>query len=180
MFDHWGNTIYWNALSWEAFAALAAIVAAGVVGFRQVGIASRQIKLQALDVRAALWDRRMVIYDTTREFLAHIVLKGRVPGRGSAFARVAGRKAPGGELGVAFSQAVDRGQFLLSSESYTRLVALRNRAERLAEIHEDAGIVYEPDKSRLEAEAKTLRAQIVHDYNHVASIFGDDLTLQDR
>ena len=177
MFEHWGRTIYWDSLSWEAFAAFAAFIAAGVVGWRQVGIARRQTDLLDLEVRTALWDRRMALYDTTREYLAHIVQKGRFPGRGSMFSKLSSRPVPGVPLALAFHQAVDRGQFLLSSESYARLLAVRDRSERLAEIHEDASALYEPEKTRLGLEAKTIRAALIENYNNVAEIFGRDLTL---
>lgn len=180
MFEHWGDTVYWDSMSWEAFAAIAAFIAAGFVGWRQVGIAKRQSEIQALELKAALWDRRMAIYDTTRSFLSHIALKGRVPGRGTALSKVSGRPPAGLDLASQFNQAVDRGQFLLSAESSRRLQSVQRTADRLADIHEDPGAFYEPQKSELEAEAKVLRAQLVEHYNAVAAIFGEDLVLRER
>lgn len=177
MFRHLGNTIYWDAMSWEAFVALVAVLAAGLVGWRQMRVLDRQVDVAALSVKEAVWDRRLVIYDTTKAYLSHIVLKGRVPGRGSALAKVSGRIPAGGDLALAFSQAVDRAQFLMSDATYRRLLDLQAKADRLADIHEDAGIFYEPSKSRLEAEAKDLREFIVGQSASVAAIFGEDLRL---
>ncbi|MNT57997.1 hypothetical protein D3C72_1954080 [compost metagenome] len=65
----------------------------------------------------------------------------------------------------------------MSDATYRRLLDLQAKADRLADIHEDAGIFYEPSKSRLEAEAKDLREFIVGQSASVAAIFGEDLRL---
>lgn len=173
MFSHWGQTIYWNTMSWEAFAAICAVIAAGWVGSRQIGITRKQTELQTLELKTALWDRRMAIYDTTRAYLAHIVLKGNVPGRSTMF----GVTGSGSELAIEFHQAVDRAQFLLSPEAYARLSNVRATAERLATLREDARRMYEPKDSKSKIETAEARAALIEAYNNVAAIFADDLKL---
>lgn len=89
----WGwnvPTIYWDQFTWEAFATLvaggAAVAGAVVVANRQHGLAerqteilARQAELSTLAIRADLFDRRMKVYETTREFLSKIVLHGTPP-----------------------------------------------------------------------------------------------------
>lgn len=165
--------VYWDTFSWEAFVSGVAILVAGWVGVRQVGIQRRQSELEALGLKAALWDRRMEIYDATTAYLGHIVLVGGVPGRSGSLSKM----TPAVQLAVAFNKAVERSEFLMSPEARSRLLRLRDKAKRLGDIREDANIFYEPHQTPLQNEAAEIRAELVRVYNDVASIFGDDIRL---
>ncbi len=80
--------VYWDQLSWEAFATLAtgfaAVIAATIIGLRQAKIASkqaeisgnqteilkRQVALQEQTFRAELYERRMHIYNSAKSYYA--------------------------------------------------------------------------------------------------------------
>lgn len=67
-----------DSLNWEATATIAAgilaVLAAFVIGFRQAGIQSRQVKLEELKIRSDLFDKRFAVYEATAYLLAHINL----------------------------------------------------------------------------------------------------------
>ena len=82
--------IYWSEFTWEAFATLvtgaSAVGGAVWVGIRQSGIShrqtqilDRQVRLEELSLRADLFERRFVVYEATRKFLAEIVAHADKP-----------------------------------------------------------------------------------------------------
>lgn len=169
--------IYWDTFSWEAFVSGLAILVAGFVGFRQVGLQKRQSALEELALKSALWDRRMEIYDATAAYLGHIVLKGGVPGRTTAMSKAAGFGAPAAELAIDFDRAVQRSRLLLSPPAASRLADVQAKAMRLGDIREDSALMYGDNKEALQDEAQAIRASLITAYNDVSAIFGEDIRL---
>ena len=178
MFEHWGNAIYWNQFSWEAFAALLAVLGAISVGWRQVGIQRKQVEIANLEVKAAVWKERLQVYDATRNYLAHIVTRGAVPGRLTLAASTRGGDVSAPEVAVAFMDALDRSQFLFQPAVRGRLEDLWRTAEELADIRGSADVLYEPTKTPAETRASVLRNKLVDQHAAVAAIFGDELMLR--
>lgn len=107
-------------LSWEAFATLfTGLVALGGaiwLGVRQTGIQLAQIELlkvqsdlHDLEVRTALFDRRLEVYSATRDVLNELISTTRFPEQ--AF--------------PAFLGAIEIGRLLFSEEVVSRLETLR-------------------------------------------------------
>ncbi|MBA4163506.1 MAG: hypothetical protein C0510_02555 [Erythrobacter sp.] len=75
--------IDWDAFSWEAFATLVtgvvAVAAAFVVGRRQLTIHEQQTRLQELELRSDLFDRRYAVYEKVRQFLLYIMQHAQYP-----------------------------------------------------------------------------------------------------
>ncbi len=73
--------IEWAALSWEAFATLAtglaAVLAAGIIGFRQSQIQDRQVALQEQELKVSLLEERLGVYDAVHNFLSYTLTRGR-------------------------------------------------------------------------------------------------------
>lgn len=183
MFEHWGDAIYWDQFTWEAFAtllaALLAVAGAVAVGLRQVAIQQRQAEIADLEVRSTLWRERLAVYDATRAYLAHIVTKASVPGRPAPSLATGGPPvAP--EIAAAFFAAMDRAQFLFQPTVHQNLVDIWRTAEELATVRNSADISYEPTKTPLEMKAGKLRQEIVGRHANVVAIFGDELTLRAR
>jgi hypothetical protein len=61
--------IAWCDFSWEAAAGFSAVVAAVIVGLRQVGIANRQIELAEQANRVSLFELRFGIFERTQRFV---------------------------------------------------------------------------------------------------------------
>jgi hypothetical protein len=111
------GVIYWDQLTWEAFATLAVgastIAAATVIGLRQVGITAKQaaiserqseilgkqIELDELKLRCDLFDRRFNVYEATRKLISAYVTHA----------------APAsGEIRMIFLEQKDRANFLFT------------------------------------------------------------------
>jgi hypothetical protein len=77
--------VYWSEFSWEAFATLAtglaAVVAAYLIGRRQVQIQQAQTYLQERSLRFQLLDRRYSVFDRAEALLLEIVRTGHGPSR---------------------------------------------------------------------------------------------------
>lgn len=80
-------SVIWCGLSWEAFATLftgvLAVLAAVVVGRQQIGISAkqtdildRQVRLQEMSLREALFERRMAVFNVVQLFLADVLRDG--------------------------------------------------------------------------------------------------------
>jgi hypothetical protein len=118
--------IHWEEFSWEAFATLAtglaAVVAAFIVGRSQVAISrrqteilERQVGLDALKLRSELFERRMVVYEATKDFLIAIIQHAR---------------EPDGSIWRAFILAVDQAKFLFRPATHAELLAIRDLCGR--------------------------------------------------
>jgi hypothetical protein len=69
--------IDWCAFTWEAFATLAAglaaVIAAWRLGKRQIAIQEKQLYLQAQSLKSELFERRLQNYETVRDLLNNIL-----------------------------------------------------------------------------------------------------------
>lgn len=79
-------SIDWASFSWEAFATLAtglaAVIAAGIIGFRQSQIHDRQVALQEQELKVSLLEERLSVYDSVHDFFGYTLTHGR-PADGS-------------------------------------------------------------------------------------------------
>jgi hypothetical protein len=77
--------IYWSEFTWEAFATLAtglaAVVAAYLIGRRQVQIQQAQTHLQERSLRFQLLDRRYSVFDRAEALLLEIERTAKGPSR---------------------------------------------------------------------------------------------------
>jgi hypothetical protein len=111
-------------LDWQSLATLItgalAVGAAVLIGFRQLGItrrqttiAQQQTRLAELTLRYQLFDRRMIVYNSTADFLAAIFRDAAYPSR---------------EVQAAFFSALGSSRFLFSAETYEGLSEIWERA----------------------------------------------------
>lgn len=177
MFDHWGDAIYWDQMTWEAFAAILAIVAAGIVGWRQVGIQKRQVEIAALTLTEAVWERRVLIYDATKAYLTHIAISSSVPGRHTLAATVTGGDVTAPAIAMAFAQAMERSRFLFRPAVHKTLNEVWRIAEALADLRADAERMYEADGGVNQTSSADLREKLMVYWRDVPAIFGDELSL---
>lgn len=177
-------------LSWEAFATFVAVIAAFVVGLRQVGIATRQTAIQTeqitiqnrladieeLKLRQALFDDRFEVYEATRAFLAHIVAHASVPGLAktdNAELRESDRL-----LQQRFIEEIDRASFLFRPSVKKHLTQLWQTAVQI-NFHQKM----QTDRNGREDYQKHVDGEFAQmkllqqAHADLASIFGDELTL---
>lgn len=125
-------TIYWSAFTWEAFATLftglMAVSAAYQVGIHQLAImakqtdiAGRQVELETLKLRSDLFDRRVLVYESTHRWLADIVRTAATPT---------------GDLRIEYLRAMDKAKFLYRPAVHKRLWELWELGARLT-LHHD-------------------------------------------
>ena len=125
--------IDWFAFTWEAFATLVtggfAVVAAYLIGRKQMAILARQadiqakqVELQSLQLRANLFDRRIKVYDATFEWLRVIAAQGYMPGDHEL------TTPETREIEFAFYRAIYASQLLFGRGIYDKLETLRQRA----------------------------------------------------
>ena len=176
MFEHWSSTVYWNAISWEAAAALAAVGGAIVVGVLHAAILRRQARIQHMQVKVALYRERREIYLATRKWLAAILQTGRVPGHPTAVTI-----ARDLDIDADFQAAVDSSQFLFRPDVHRALLRLNAAAEHIATYQKSGAALY-PDSPEV-AGFKEKRDEswdcIKAAMPNVAGIFGEELKLHD-
>lgn len=177
MFEHWGEAIYWRQMTWEAFAALVAIVAAGFVGWRQVGVQHRQTEIQALGIKVALREERLKAYDATRFFIGHILRSGAVPGRKTLANNMNGGPVTLPQVAIDFYDAMDRSRFLFAPETRAALDRIYALAMELGDLRGSADTFYEDDKGVRHTRSQDIRNQLAEIYMDVAALFGDELNL---
>lgn len=194
-------------LPWEAaatvVAGIAAVIGAVTVGLRQVQISERQVgiserqvdvqehlgEIEALKVRADLFDRRIVIYRAVNEWLMFVISSGRVA---RPYASERDREIE--ELGeeeqaVArnFNAAVHDTRFLFRPAVYETMRALRAKGV-LIRRNERAIISanrraerkgHEPDTDKLMAEQDEAVQQLETLGNELDRLFLPELNLGD-
>lgn len=124
-------TIYWDTMTWEAFATLcaataaaAAVVGAVVVGNRQgkilaaqTNIAASMLELEELKLRSELYEKRIEVFSAIREILSFVVMTGKVPGMD--------RSDENGPLALDtfqnFQKAVSSAQFLFNEKTCSEI-----------------------------------------------------------
>lgn len=186
-------TIYWDAMTWEAAAGFSAVLAAGVVGWRQMAIQGEQARIQrdqtriqkqALDlehlkVRAELFDRRMVVYEATREWLDFIAIHGRTP-LSLDMDQIESAEQRTHEVGISsrFLAARDQSRFLFSETVWQALCDLWRKGSihtrlqrRLSHLtsREDPHVVLEQMDETLD--------RIADVDTRLVDIFGDEIRL---
>ncbi|MDO1559798.1 hypothetical protein Q0812_10210 [Brevundimonas sp. 2R-24] len=184
--------------TWEAAAILLsgvlAVGAALYVGRRQVEIATRQIELQArlanleaLKIRASLYERRVEIEDATNDWLIATVMEGRPPRR---FKRVHIDDPLGPEEAATarrFRDGVARSRHLFSSKIYDRLSALQRAGRELEkadremwrEIKQAERKGREPELATAQAKKDDALKAIDEFLANSAAIFGPELNLSE-
>jgi len=178
-------------LSWEAFATLVAVIAAFIVGRRQVGIAARQTDIQTeqtriqnrladleeLKLRQALFDARYQVYNASRKWLVFTIQHGSPPY--STKVLKGAQKDFEMRLADEFLDAVDRSRFLFrptvrlvlfkmweSGQLLTRMERTLERDTTTQEQREKAADSHD--------EAFTYLNGLLSDYSE---LFGDELVL---
>lgn len=180
-------------MTWEAAAGFSAVVAAGVVGLRQMAILTEQaaiqrdqagIQKQALDlehlkVRTELFDRRMVVYEAAREWIDFVAMHGRAP-LSLAQDQILSEDQRNEEVAIAsrFLAARDQSRFLFSPAVFKALCELwrhgsiHSRLQRqLAHLHRN-----EDPEAVLGKMDETLD-RIADVDNRLVDIFGDEIRL---
>ncbi|MFN4184517.1 MAG: hypothetical protein ACK4M6_06995 [Hyphomonas sp.] len=125
-------SVAWCSFSWEAFATIFtgvfAVVAASVVGIRQVGIQTKLVDLEKLKVEVELFDRRLRVYEAAVAWFKAFIADGL---------------APAGQVHSDFWEAIQKSKFLFRSEVSDRLAeylddGVRHRIHTGANRHNEA------------------------------------------
>lgn len=169
--------IDWSSFSWEAFATLvtgvSAVVAAGIVGWRQVAISDRQtrilerqVDLDELSFRSALYEKRFAVYQATQNYLSAVLTHGKKPSAG---------------VESAFLASIDGSKFLFGPVVEGELKEIYRAGHALlahntlseAELKQTGA--YPEGAPERETELVTaLRAK----WDNLGTVFGDDLRLK--
>lgn len=165
--------------------AVAAVVAAFIVGHRQIEIIRRQVeiadqalRLEALKVRVEVFDKRMSVYERTRDFLEFWVVHDRIAG----YPKVKGEGTPVEEMTVRrdFIAAMQESQFLFQPSVHKRLRELFALSKKL---HSNQRAMHTPlgTPGREEAFEKDerLSEDLQEIHSDLPSLFGDELNLSD-
>lgn len=169
MFEHWGDTIYWDRLTWEAFATL--VTGLGVViGATWVGL--RQAALQQRTLRLSLFERRYRIYRATGKWVGYILTTGHIPNRASnadADAQTRERE---------FLDAVDESRFVFSPHVFDALEQMWLQGNQLHYHQSSRRQAGEDQATHIDAERRILDwfgQQAIR----MAATFGDELKVSD-
>lgn len=170
--------IYWDAMTWEAAAGFSAVVAASVVGLRQSGILKRQVRLEQQKTQTDVFDRRMAVYDATREWLRFMNDAGRAPWEDSPEAAHASPFEREREKTIKsnYLTEFEKARFLFSPAVFKRLESVTDQA--LASDHEPAWIRIfngETETTLSTISAAYRRSRIVD--AKLIEIFGDEIHL---
>lgn len=179
MFEHWGDTIYWDRLSWEAFVATLAVLAAGIVGWRQAGVVKEQAKLQQLALRHGLFERRHSVYHAARAWLGFVVAQGTIPNR-----QPDGEDRPQPEwtthqaLEREFLDGLDMSRFVFRPAVFEELHNLWLAGNQL-HYHRVAARKRDENAEMHRKNEATVFATISENYRNIAAVFGEELRLDD-
>lgn len=151
-------------LSWEAVAAVFAVAAATFVGFRQIALSEKLQTLQNLTLKEALFERRVVVYDATREMLHELIVTAKFPE--TSFPN--------------FVDQIDRAKLLFPRPVYERLRALQSEMADFGYVIDSMTSNYENGGSYgevlVDQKWSTLnRMAILH--GKLDEIFGDEIKL---
>lgn len=181
-------------LTWEAFAAFSAVIAAFLVGRRQVGIAIRQADIQAqqleiqnrladleeLKLREALFDARYNVYNASRRWLVSTIRHGTPPlsSRKPKTTQTALER----NLADDFLDAIDRSRFLFGHEVRAVLVKMWEAGNDLKSAERSLS---RQTLSQLQRDRALTRHDQAFEYleslvPEFANIFKDELTLTNR
>lgn len=165
--------IDWYRFSWEAFATiltgLGALIAALVIGLRQVEIQRtqtqiqlRQTKLAELALRKDLFEKRHAIYLATYHLL-----------------RAATRTTPKKEVDQIFHDfavAKDQAKFLFHQGVAERLEEIFQKSSHVIMVRDSQGTAYRPTTEHLKLSDEYVEWMVRAEF-HLSDIFGDELKL---
>lgn len=165
--------------------ATAAVIAAFIVGHRQieiirrqVGIADQSLRLEALKVRVEVFDKRVSVYERSRDFLEFWVFHDRIAG----YPKVRGEETPVEEMKVRrdFILAMHESQFLFRPSVHKRLRELFAVAKKL---HSNQRAMTTPLGTPGREEAfendERLSKELSEFQENLTELFGDELNLSD-
>ncbi len=184
MFEHLGNTIYWNAFTWEAFAALVtggvAVYAAYRIGQRQSKIIERQVLLQHLTLRHELFDRRFAVYQAALDWLRFIAQTATMPNRppGEGRNRPQDEWARQAALERTFLEALDLSRFIFRAEVFRALNKIWEQGNQLYYHQRSKRDDGDNSQIHIDNENKTLTT-LTDTFSNLRDVFGDELQLGD-
>lgn len=168
-------SVIWCGLTWEAFATLVtgllAVASAAVIGgfqlrlfAQQSSILDRQVRLQELSVREALFDRRMEVYSAALEFLEAVLRSGELSFQGR------------------FEEAMAKAAFLFRPEVHEGLEAALLTARGYSYARERRRTFPEgwesgPTPQALIDEEKVAHARLMEVYANLQGLFGEEIRL---
>lgn len=170
--------IAWTEFSWEAFATILtgalAVGGATLVGWRQLGITSRQndildsqAKLSLLSYRHDVFERRYGVYADVRDFLYSIVTNGAYPER---------------DLEIRFFQAIGLSRFYFRDGVRDQLEAIRRKTAEYAILKHEMDQTFARERHYGEGnpeKEKDLFQWIYDQMQGLPELFGDALRLGD-
>lgn len=151
-------------LSWEAIATMLAVAAATFVGLRQISLSAKLQNLQNLTLKEALFERRIAVYDATREMLRELIETARFPEKSFPY----------------FVDQIDRAKLLFPRPVYERLRVLQSEMADFGYVIDTMTSNYQSSGSYGEAQVdekwSTLnRMAVLH--GKLDEIFGDEIKL---
>jgi hypothetical protein len=168
--------IAWREFSWEAFATLVAgilaVIAAGVIGWRQSQISKRQaeildgqLQLERQRHKAELFEKRFAVYEATRKILQNLMKHAN---------------EPEDEFKRAYLVAIDQSKFLFRHDVYESLDRLwrdicmfsANKAQ-MTHNFETIGTYGQAEIDRNQAYLLAFMNQL----DNLSDLFGDELRL---
>lgn len=170
MFDHWESTIYWDQMSWEAFAALVTGLAVAI-GATVVGL--RQLALQQLTLRLAMFDRRYAIYRATARWIGFILTDGRIPNREGSSSTDAVRRERD------FLDAIDESRFVFGPHVFTALEKLWQQGNQLHHHQASAKRTDDPDRNMHIDHELQIHLWFAEQSKNLGAVFGDELRVSD-
>lgn len=176
---------------------LAAVLAAGIVGWRQAtilaaqndiqkaqaGIASASLEiakatldLEKLKVKSDLFERRLEVYEATQDYLAYIVRHAEIPGSGRGEGKTAAARQESNELRNDYVQAMDKSKFLFRPTVYGNLNAIWKDANKL-NLHNVRIERGDGDRGQRVESVTELLMKFAGLLENLSPVFGDELRL---
>ena len=178
------RAIMWAALIGVA-GALAALIAAFIVGRRQIEIVGRQVeiadqalRLEALKVRVEVFDKRVSVYERTRSFLEFWSMHDRIAG----YAKERGGKVPVEEMRVRrdFILAMHESQFLFRPSVHERLRDMFAVAKKLHQSQRKMELpLGSPGREEAFENFEKLSEKLQEVQVNLPRLFGDEMNLSD-
>jgi len=180
-----GDTIDFTRLTWEAFAAFIAVIAAALVGWRQVGIQKRQAAMQHLELRRLLFDQRLPVYLATQAWLGLVLETGSIPSMPRSLnlkglTQEARIKEVDRQISIdrAFVEALEMSRFVFSPHVFEALEELWLKGNQL-HFHQASQVTEGKERDRhIDAEFR-LHKWFADRHANLAAVFGDELKVSD-
>lgn len=180
--------IDWTGLSWEAFATLAsgllAVIAAVIVGLRQVAIQREQVAVAArqteildrqtalaeLTLRHELFEKRYAVYAAANNLLFKAVQNGEWVSYND-------------EVRATFAAAMDKAKFLFRPSVSAALQEIWGKVNEGTRIHTEMKALYDRERHYgpdLPQQSYDCAIWISERYLKLSDVFGDELKLSDH